>query len=91
MCSFFFVGNSGLRAAEFVELKMHLITILEFCERIKISRSNFFSMRDSGRIGPEQIRFGTRSIRFRADEVDAWIAAGCPSRSEWIRVYEVDE
>ena len=31
---------------------------------------------------PQPIRIG-RSLRWRASELNAWIAAGCPDRSTW--------
>jgi predicted DNA-binding transcriptional regulator AlpA len=31
---------------------------------------------------PQPIRIG-RSLRWRASELQAWIAAGCPDRSTW--------
>lgn len=35
----------------------------------------------AGRL-PAPVRIG-RSCRWRADELRAWVAAGCPSRAEW--------
>ncbi len=31
---------------------------------------------------PEPVRLG-RSVRWRREEIDAWVAAGCPRRSLW--------
>lgn len=60
-----------------------LISSKELCGRLGISRAKFYSLRDTGQLGPELIRLG-RSIRFRSDEVDGWISAGCPSRDAWL-------
>jgi len=31
---------------------------------------------------PTPVRIG-RSVRWRRDEIDAWVAAGCPPRDRW--------
>jgi excisionase family DNA binding protein len=47
-----------------------------------ISESHFYALLRTGRIGPEAIRLG-RARRYRTDELRAWLASGCPSRSKW--------
>jgi predicted DNA-binding transcriptional regulator AlpA len=36
----------------------------------------------AGRI-PAPVRIGSRSVFWRADELRAWVAAGCPRRADW--------
>lgn len=37
---------------------------------------------NSGRLGPRPVRFG-KLIRWRRDELEAWIRAGLPCREVW--------
>ena len=39
----------------------------------------------AGRFGPDVLHLG-RCVRVRADELRAWLAAGAPSREEWLKV-----
>ncbi len=39
----------------------------------------------TGRFGPDVLRLG-RSCRVREEELDAWIAAGCPPRDRWLAI-----
>jgi predicted DNA-binding transcriptional regulator AlpA len=47
-----------------------------------ISRSTWHVLRATGKIGPVPIRLG-RAVRWRRDEVVAWISAGCPDAATW--------
>jgi predicted DNA-binding transcriptional regulator AlpA len=47
-----------------------------------VSRSQFFRLHSAGKI-PLPVRLGTRCPRWRADELRAWCAAGCPTRAQW--------
>ncbi len=46
-----------------------------------ISERHLWSLNASGNC-PRPIRMG-RSVRWRRDELKAWVAAGCPSRENW--------
>lgn len=59
-----------------------LLSAAEVAALLGISRSAFYSLLSSGRIGPMQVRLG-RSVRWRVDELQAWVTAGCPSRDRW--------
>ncbi len=37
---------------------------------------------NSGRLGPEPLKFG-KLVRWNRNELVAWIDAGCPPRHEW--------
>ena len=37
----------------------------------------------AGLIGPKPIRIGRGCVRFRAREIQEWIASGCPDRVAW--------
>jgi predicted DNA-binding transcriptional regulator AlpA len=39
----------------------------------------------AGKLGPRPIKLGG-CVRWRADELEAWIAAGCPGRVDWQRM-----
>jgi predicted DNA-binding transcriptional regulator AlpA len=48
-----------------------------------VGRSLFYQL-CARRIGPLSVKLGERSLWARA-ELEAWAAAGCPTRGEWLR------
>ncbi len=62
-----------------------LITFDDLGKLMQVSVRQLYLMEDDGRLGPARVQIG-RSVRFRRREVEQWIAAGCPSRDEWIAV-----
>ena len=48
-----------------------------------ISPAHLFSLKAQGKFGPAPMRLG-RAVRYRVDELKAWLGAGCPSRSKWL-------
>lgn len=60
---------------------VRLIDAAEVARRLKVSVRTVRVMQVSGRM-PAPIRIGRR-VRWRADVVDAWIAAGCPDYRIW--------
>jgi predicted DNA-binding transcriptional regulator AlpA len=59
-----------------------LIPANEAARLCSISPATFYRKLSAGQIGPRRVRIGTcrGSVRFRRDELVAWIAAGCPDR-----------
>ncbi len=60
-----------------IPIAVELLTVFDVAQRLKISERQVWKMKDRGQL-PAVTRIG-RSVRWRADEVDAWIAAGCPT------------
>ena len=58
-----------------------LLDVLMVAALLGVSRSFVRKLHDSGQI-PRPVRLG-RVVRWRHDEVLAWIDAGCPSRDRW--------
>lgn len=58
-----------------------LLTGAKAAAMLGISRAHFYRMHKAGRI-PQPVRLGG-SVRWRVDELRAWIAAGMPSRQRW--------
>ena len=58
-----------------------LLRAPEVAEKLGISRSHLYKLNSSGRL-PRPVRLGG-SVRWPADELAAWTAAGCPSRDKW--------
>lgn len=58
-----------------------LITAEEVVELLHVGRSTWYRHVSSGHT-PAPVRLG-RSVRWRRDELLAWVAAGCPPRSKW--------
>lgn len=48
---------------------------------LSVSPRHIWKLNATGAI-PAPIRLG-RAVRWRADELRAWLAAGCPSREAW--------
>lgn len=62
-----------------------LLTIREVASCLRLSQRAIWNMLQDGRFGPGVIRLG-RAVRFRGDELSAWISAGCPSRDVWAKL-----
>lgn len=54
----------------------------ECADLIGIARSTFWKLHSSGRT-PAPLRLSDRVVRWRRDEMTAWVRAGCPNRSSW--------
>lgn len=65
-----------------IEQVAALLTDHDVARKLGVSRSFVHKMRSQGKL-PEPVRLG-RCLRWRADEIAAWIAAGCPTRDTWI-------
>ena len=53
----------------------------ELAAMLRVGVSTFDRLKAGGKI-PEPLRVG-RSLRWRRDDVERWIAAGCPVAKEW--------
>jgi predicted DNA-binding transcriptional regulator AlpA len=62
-----------------------LFTPAQAAIALGLSRSAFWRLHSAGRL-PLPVRLGQRCPRWRADELRAWTAAGCPPRDEWERI-----
>jgi len=49
---------------------------------LSVSKRYFATMRNTGRMGPEPLAFGSRRL-WCIDEVQRWVKSGCPGREEW--------
>ncbi|MDC0307984.1 helix-turn-helix domain-containing protein [Planctomycetaceae bacterium] len=68
-------------ASHQTESEQLLLPASEAARLLGISKRHLHTLNVSGRL-PRPIRLG-RSVRWNADELRAWIAAGCPERSRW--------
>jgi excisionase family DNA binding protein len=62
-----------------------LLSAAEAAGLLGISRSAYYSLLSSGRIGPLPVRLG-RSVRFDRRELERWVAAKCPCRDGWVSI-----
>jgi predicted DNA-binding transcriptional regulator AlpA len=67
------------------EAKPRVLSAEQVADILQISLRHLWNCHASGRLGPRPISLG-RSKRWRADEIDAWLAAGAPERDEWDRL-----
>lgn len=51
-------------------------------ELLGVSRSTFWKLYSEGRT-PEPLRLSGRVVRWRREELGAWVRAGCPPRDKW--------
>ncbi|MCC7291373.1 MAG: helix-turn-helix domain-containing protein [Phycisphaerales bacterium] len=58
-----------------------LLTVRDVAGVLRISSRQVQKLRASGRI-PAPVKLA-RSTRWRADEIQAWVQAGCPAADEW--------
>jgi predicted DNA-binding transcriptional regulator AlpA len=59
------------------------VSAADFAALLGLSLSGFYGMKATGRIGPVPLHLG-RAVRYRADEIRAWVAAGAPPRQKWL-------
>jgi excisionase family DNA binding protein len=62
-------------------LEKLLLRAAEVASALGIGKRHLAALNSSGRL-PRPIRLG-RAVRWRADEIRAWLAAGAPSRDRW--------
>lgn len=55
---------------------------LELAKQLGISERHLWAMLAEGRLGPQPLAFG-RAKRWNVAEVQAWLAAGAPTRDVW--------
>lgn len=61
-------------------LEAKLLTVKQLAAVLNLSTRTVWRMHSEGRI-PPSVRLG-RSVRWRRDEIDEWISAGCPERTD---------
>jgi len=59
-----------------------LIPVSGVCRLLSILRSSFFSLRSAGRIPLQPVRLSSKLL-YRRDEVEQWVAKGCPAAGRW--------
>lgn len=58
-----------------------LLSVKDVARTLSLSARSVWKLLSSGRL-PQPVRLG-RSVRWRADELTAWMDAGCPPRDRW--------
>lgn len=59
-----------------------LIDTKQVAKFLKVSARTIYQMDKDGRM-PAAIRIWGRNVRWNFEELQAWVNAGCPERSEW--------
>lgn len=62
-----------------------LISSADAAAKLGVGRTLFFEMLCDGRLGPQPIRFGRKTL-FRTDELEKWVQADCPPRNQWMKI-----
>jgi len=59
-----------------------LLTILQVCQLVNISRAEFYRLDASGKFAPLPVGL-CRKVLYQKQEVLDWISAKCPHRKLW--------
>ena len=59
-----------------------LLSFSDAATLLGISRALLYSMWSDGRLGPQVVKIGRRSLLNRK-ELEAWVSAGLPPRTQW--------
>jgi len=59
-----------------------LLTILQVCQLLNISRAEFYRLNQSGKFAPLQIGL-CRKVLYLRSEVEDWLSKKCPHRRVW--------
>jgi predicted DNA-binding transcriptional regulator AlpA len=79
------VGSDGdedtarFNAADYHAL---LLDVKQAAAMLGVSRATFFKLHSQGRV-PLPIRLTSRVVRWRKQELEAWVRCGCPTREKW--------
>jgi len=65
-----------------VQVDPLLLTVDEVATALGMSRSTFYRLLSSGKIGPSPVQLSGKSL-FRRRELEEWVAADCPTRDRW--------
>jgi predicted DNA-binding transcriptional regulator AlpA len=65
-----------------------LLTREQVAAMLNVSLRTFTELESAGAVGPEPVRLGGsgRLIRYQADRIRAWVAAGAPGRQRWLAI-----
>ena len=59
-----------------------LLSAKEAAKLLGICPNHFYTIHNSGRLGPLPVRLGRR-VLWSLKELEAWIADDCPARRQW--------
>lgn len=59
-----------------------LVSATEAANLLGVCRGHFYTLHNSGRLGPLPIRLGRRALWSRK-ELESWVVADCPARQQW--------
>lgn len=58
-----------------------LLTVRDLASKLKVSTRQVWKLRSSGKL-PDSVNI-SRSVRWRASDIDEWVRLGCPAREEF--------
>lgn len=60
-----------------------LLTILQVCEYLNISRAEFYRLDQSGKFAPLSVGLCKKRLYLRT-EIESWLETGLPHRKQWV-------
>lgn len=74
--------ETGAPAPEDADLAPLLLTARQAAKLCGVSLATWYRLASAART-PAPVRLSPGCVRYRADELRGWIAAGCPDRRTW--------
>jgi len=65
-----------------------LLSASDAAQLLGIGRSHFYALHSCGRLGPQPVMLGRRTL-WRKAELESWVAANCPVRQKWQVIREL--
>lgn len=59
-----------------------LLKAVEVAGFLRVSAATFWKLHSMGKL-PLPVRIGARVVRWRREELESWVKAGCPNREKW--------
>ena len=70
------------QSPEPLQIEPALLTILQVCQLLNISRAEFYRLDASGRFAPLSVGLCRKRLYLRS-EVENWLSKKCPHRKVW--------
>ncbi|MHC4463199.1 MAG: helix-turn-helix transcriptional regulator [Planctomycetota bacterium] len=71
-----------IKHSEPLQIEPALLTILQVCQLLSISRAEFYRLNASGKFAPLPIGLCRKRLYLRSEVLD-WLSAKCPHRKQW--------
>ena len=83
--------NRTNQSPDLLKVELLLASAANAASMLGMSRSFFYQLHSSGRLGPMPVPFGRKKL-WRVEELRAWTQhePPCPSREAWLKIRKED-